>query len=827
MKVSDLAKILNTTSEDILNTLKALRLKAKDEDQELNAIVLDVLRREYSKPEKKKSIIPPPAPKPERPKWDRAPVSTPETETPAKETAKKRVAKKTAKKEAAEPETAEEKPVKKRAVKKAATEEVQTPAVEPKPEPEKVEEKPEVKPEAKVEEKPAVEEKKPEPAAVPKEEVRPAAEIVKKKKKISKEPLITLTPLKQRSRKDRFVKPEVTEEGQIQTEPIGVSSGAGIPIGQTLEEALAQRPLQEVEVDLPITVKDLSVKIQQKPSTILAFLMKLGVFAHINQSLEKDMVERIMREYGYSLAKVRTQEEQMIEEHQEEVDAPETLRSRPPVITVMGHVDHGKTTLLDYIRKSNVADTEHGGITQHMSAYSVDTRRGRITFLDTPGHEAFTSMRARSAHITDIVILVVAADEGVMPQTLEAIDHARAAEVPIVVALNKIDKRNADPDRVKKQLADIDLMPEDWGGKTITVPVSAVSGEGVDNLLEMILLEAELLELKANPDKKATGIIVEANLSQGKGVITTLIVQRGSLHEGDYIVVGAIYGKVKAMFDDHERQVKEAGPSMPVKILGLPDVPVAGESFYVVVDERQAREIVEKRQEAAKTKRLQSMQRMTLEDLYQQTGEGRIKELNVIIKADVQGSLEALRDSLAKIPSDKVRMKFIHCGVGDINASDVVLAVASKAVIIAFQVGIDNRARQELEKTPVEIKQYRIIYDAVNEIKNALEGLLEAKKVKNFIGRIEIREVFKLSKSGIVAGCYVQKGKFVRRANVDVIRGGQVIFSGVLSSLKRFKDDVKEVTDSMECGLTIQGFSDYQKGDIVEAYEIKSIAQKL
>jgi len=453
--------------------------------------------------------------------------------------------------------------------------------------------------------------------------------------------------------------------------------------------------------------------------------------------------------------------------------------------------------------------------------------KGRITFLDTPGHEAFTAMRSRSTHVTDLVVLVVAADEGIMPQTEEAIDHARAANVPIVVALTKIDRDNADPDKVKKQLVEKDLAAEEWGGKTIVAGVSGITGEGVDELLELILLEAELLELKANADKKASGIVVEGHLSRGKGAIATLIVQSGTLYEGNYIVVGPYYGKIKAMHSAHNKVIKSAGPSMPIEILGLSEVPEAGEVFYVVEDERQAREISFLKTEEIKSKKLASFSKLTLEDIYSQIEEGAVKELNVILKADVQGSLEALKDSLEKIPSNKVKIKFIHMGVGDVNLSDVLLAIASKAIIIAFHVATGPKAKEAIEKDPVDIRSYRIIYDAVDDIKNALEGLLEAKTKKNFISRIEVREVFKLSKHGIVAGCYVTKGKVHRKVTIDVIRDEEIIFTGNLASLKRFKDDVKEVTEGMECGIALEGFDKYQAGDIIEAYEIEKIAQKL
>jgi translation initiation factor IF-2 len=655
--------------------------------------------------------------------------------------------------------------------------------------------------------------------------------------KISRAPVITLKPLVRKRKK--FSKGDA---GATVTADKIEDVNAPIPSIMEAEDASKQmdviipematkierdETLPDIEVQVPITVKDLSVKLQQKPSIVLMHLMKMGVLCHINQGLEGDIVGRIVRDFGFNLTKIRTQEEQLIESHKKEEGDEALMKSRAPVVTFMGHVDHGKTTLLDCIRKSKVADAEHGGITQHMGAYSVVVPKGKITFLDTPGHEAFTAMRARGAHITDIVVLVVAADEGVMPQTLEAIDHARAAEVPIVVALTKMDKQNAQPDRVKKQLSEHDLKAEDWGGKTIVAHVSAVTGQGVDELLELILLEAELLELKANDQKSASGIVVEAHLSHGKGAVMTLIVQSGALKAGDIIVVGPLHGKIRAMFDDRGHAIKGAGPSTPVEVIGLSNVPEAGESFYVVESEKQARDITTRRQLHIKDRKLHSVPKVTLEDLQLQLKEGAIRELNVILKSDVQGSLEALKDSLEKIPSDRVKVKFIHSAVGDVNASDVLLAAASKAIIIAFHAGVDARAKEEVEKNLVDVREYKIIYDAVNDIKNALEGLLEAKTKKHFLSRIEIREVFKLSKHGIVAGCYVQKGRVHRKAQADIVRDGEVVFSGRIGSLKRFKDDVKDVTEGMECGVTLEGFDKYEKGDIIEAYEIESIAQKL
>jgi len=791
MKVADLAKELNTTSDAILETLKSLKMKAKNSKQELSSAATSVVKSEFKKGGKtapgKKAVQ-------EKPKITKK-VTTTKKKEESKEKTKATKVKKTVKKETKPTKTAAKKVVK--VVKKTV-----------------------------------------------KKKKFVSKETLRAKRKISKEPVITLKPLARKRRKssaagkedqkvgglkDQELSTQLQEALGLEEQTPATTEAVTTPETAVVEERLAERDesLPDLEVKVPISVKDFSVKIQQKPSVVLKQLMKMGVMAHINQSLDGEVVSRLIKEFGFNFAKIKTQEEHLIAEHQEEEQNPDLLQLRAPVVTFMGHVDHGKTSLLDRIRKSKIADMEHGGITQHIGAYSVNLPKGRITFLDTPGHEAFTAMRARGAHITDLVVLVVAADEGVMPQTEEAIDHARAADVPIVVALNKIDRTNADPDRVKKELSERGLASEDWGGKTVVIGVSAMTGDGIDTLLEMILLEAELLELKANSEKKASGIVVEAHLSKGKGAVTSLIVQSGTLKEGDFFVVGPYYGKIRALLDDHERSIKEAGPSMPVEIMGLSDVPEAGELFYVVDGEKQAREISFKRQEQLKNKKLQSQQKITLEDLYSQIQEGSIKELNVIIKADVQGSLEALKDSLAKIPSDKVKIKFIHLGVGDVNASDVLLAIASKAIIIAFHVGIGPRAKTELEKEPVDIREYRIIYDAVDDIKKALEGLLEAKTKKNFLSRIEIREVFKLSKQGIVAGCYVTKGKVHRKAHVDIVRDDEVIFSGVLSSLKRFKDDVREVNEGMECGITVQDFTKYEAGDIIEAYEIESIAQKL
>jgi len=822
MKVSELAEKLGVTSDKVLQALRSLKLKAKDPDQVLSAAVVSVITSELA-----------PDMKPAVPKKKTVAKKKVKKESSTAEIKKKTVVKKK-KAIAVDKKDEKSKVEKEAAVKKATMSRKGATADAGVVADEKTKKKDVTSKDIKS--KSGLEENANTVAQIKEAPKVAIKEAPKNQFKISNAPMITLKPLSRKRKKISGGKSDVgisspvsAEEDLKSVQPSSLPTEKEQDQVQTEKVPQLERDesLPDIEVQVPITVKDLSVKLQQKPSVVLKYLMKMGVLCHINQAMDADIVSRIVRDFGFNLAKIRTQEQQVIETHKQEEEDESLLKSRAPVVTFMGHVDHGKTTLLDRIRKSKVADAEHGGITQHMGAYSVSVSKGRITFLDTPGHEAFTAMRARGAHITDIVILVVAADEGLMPQTMEAIDHARAAEVPIVVALTKIDKKNIDLDRVKKQLSEHDLMSEDWGGKTVVTGVSAMTGEGVDDLLELILLESEMLELKANDQKKASGIVVEAHLSHGKGAVTTLIVQSGTLREGDIIVLGPYYGKIRAMFDDHGRASKSAGPSTPVEILGLSDVPEAGESFYVVGDERQAKEITQRRRDQIKDKRLHAVQKVTLEDLHSQLQEGAIKELNVILKSDVQGSLEALKDSLEKIPSDKVKIKFIHSAVGDVNASDVLLAVASKAIIIAFHVGIDSRAKAEIEKDLVDVREYRIIYDAVNDMRNALEGLLEAKTKKNFLSRIEIREVFKLSKQGIVAGCYVQKGKVHRKANIDIIREDEVIYSGTISSLKRFKDDVRDVTEGMECGITIDGFNKYEKGDIIEAYELESIAQKL
>lgn len=601
------------------------------------------------------------------------------------------------------------------------------------------------------------------------------------------------------------------------------------PPAQKITAAVSKAPalpeLKVLKINFPVTVKELALKLQIKPNELIRKLLNRNILATINQALDEATARAISEELGYTLERLPTQEEALLAEY-EEID-PAKLKLRAPIVTFMGHVDHGKTSLLDTIRKTKVVDKEAGGITQHIGAYEVVLPKGRVTFLDTPGHAAFTAMRARGANVTDAVVLVVAADDGVMPQTIEAIDHARAANVPIVVAINKIDKQNINIDRVKKQLAELDLLPEDWGGKTITVGVSAKTGKGIDELLEMLLLEAELLELKANPDQPASGVVVEAELSKGKGPVATVLVSNGTLKVGDMVVVGMNYGRIKAMLDDKWRRVEEAGPSKPVEILGLSGVPLAGEKFYVVGDEKKAKDIVSLRQAEAEKQKLESRpQKISLEDLYNRIKEGEVKELKIVLKADVQGSLEALKDSLVKLTTDEVKLSVIHGQVGNINESDVMLASASDAVILGFHVDITPEAKALSKQEGVDIRIYNIIYEAVDDVKAAMEGMLEPIVEETFLGKADVKEVFKVSKVGVVAGCIVTKGKIPRDATCKLIRGSDVVFKGKISSLKHFKDDIKEAKEGLECGISLS-FKDIQKGDIIEAVEIKKVARRL
>jgi translation initiation factor IF-2 len=578
------------------------------------------------------------------------------------------------------------------------------------------------------------------------------------------------------------------------------------------------------------SVAELGNLMEVEPSEVIKVCLSLGLMVSINQRLDRDTIIMVADEFGYDVKFLSAFGEDVIENldvtGEEQVD-PALLRPRAPVVTIMGHVDHGKTSLLDYIRESNIIAGESGGITQHIGAYEVEFKGRMITFLDTPGHEAFTAMRARGAQITDIVVLVVAADDSVMPQTIEAINHAKAAGVPILVAINKIDRPQANPDLIRKQLSEHNVLVEQWGGKSQSAEISAKTGQGIEHLLELILLESDMLELKANPDAKARAVIVEAKLDKGKGVVSTMLIQKGTLKIGDPFIAGQYHGKVRAMFDERNRPLKTAPPSTPVQVLGVTGMPQAGDQLVVFDSESEAREISLKRQQLRREQNYRQVRRLTLDQISKQIAEGKVKELRVILKADVDGSLEALSDTLMEMKHESVGVRIIHKGVGGITESDVLLAEASQAVILGFQVEPSPKARELAQKEDVDIRLYTIIYDVVNDIKLALEGMLEPEKREEVIGTIEIRNIFKASKVGAIAGCYVTSGKVARNSLVRVKRGGKMLQTAKISSLKRFKDDAREVTAGFECGLTLDSFEGIEVGDILEAYQVVEHARTL
>ena len=588
-------------------------------------------------------------------------------------------------------------------------------------------------------------------------------------------------------------------------------------------EALKKAPVV-VKIPDEISVQELASRMKKTGAEVVKCLVKNGVMASLSQIIDFDTASFVAEELGCKVEKevVVTIEEKLIDDHQ---DTEEELQLRAPVVVVMGHVDHGKTSLLDYIRNAHVADREAGGITQHIGAYQVQIKGKPITFLDTPGHEAFTSMRARGAMVTDIAILVVAAEDGIMPQTVESINHAKAAGIPIIVAINKMDKPDANPERIKQQLTEYDLLAEDWGGQTIVCPISAKTGMGVDNLLEMVALTAEVGELKANPNRAASGTVIEARLDKGRGPIATLLVQNGTLHQGDIIIAGTAVGRVRAMIGDKGQRMTEAGPSVPVEITGLGDVPGAGATFNAVADERLARELVEQRKEEEKLKANAPVQKVSLEDLFSQIQAGEMKNLNLIVKADVQGSVEAVKSSLEKLSNDEVRVRVIHGAVGAINESDVMLASTSNAIIVGFNVRPDAVAAESAKRMHVDMRMYRVIYDAIDEIEAAMKGMLAPKFRESVIGHAEVRQTYRVSSVGTVAGCYVTDGKMQRGSEVRIVRDGIVVHEGHLASLQRFKDAVKEVAAGYECGLSFEKFNDIKLGDVVEAYIMEQIEQ--
>ncbi len=597
------------------------------------------------------------------------------------------------------------------------------------------------------------------------------------------------------------------------------------------EEQEKMRRLQmEIAKKTPLTVKipdeigvgELASRMKKTGAEVVKTLMKNGVMASLSDVIDFDTAAIIAEELGCKVEKeiIVTIEEKLIDTAE---DKEEDLLPRAPVVVVMGHVDHGKTSLLDYIRNAHVAAGEAGGITQHIGAYQVEVQGKPITFLDTPGHEAFTAMRARGAMITDVAILVVAADDGIMPQTVESINHAKAAKIPVIVAINKMDKPEANPERIKEQLTKYELVPEEWGGDTIICPISAKTGEGIDNLLEMVNLTAEMQELKANPNRSAHGAVIEARLDKGRGPVATLLVQNGTLHQGDIIIAGTAVGRVRAMTNARGEKLTEAGPSVPVEIIGMSEVPGAGDDFHAVADERMARELVEQRKHDQKMAASSPVGKVSLEDLFSQIKQGEMKDLNIIVKADVQGSAEAVKASLEKISNDEVRVRVIHCAVGAINESDVMLATTSNAIIVGFNVRPDSNAKETAARNKVDMRMYRVIYDCINEIETAMKGMLAPKFKEVELGQAEVRNVFRITGVGMVAGCYVTGGKMQRGAQMRLLRDNVVIYDGSIASLQRFKDSVKEVAAGYECGITFEKFQDIKEGDVIEAFLMEQI----
>ena len=646
-------------------------------------------------------------------------------------------------------------------------------------------------------------------------------------------------------RKDRFkpVRTEVDEDAvqrQIKETYQRMVEGKGKTKGAkhrkdkrdiNTQKQMEQEELQMLESNILkvtefVTVNDLSIMMDVPVTKVIEACMNLGLMVSINQRLDAEALVLVAEEFGYKIEFVTADIQETIEEN--DVDNPDDLEERPPIVTVMGHVDHGKTSLLDYVRKANVIAGEAGGITQHIGAYNVKLSNGRrITFLDTPGHEAFTAMRARGAKVTDLAIIIVAADDAIMPQTVEAINHAQAAGVPMIFAINKIDKPGANPEKIREQLSQMNILVEDWGGTYQCQEISAKQGLGVEDLLEKVLLEADMLELKANPNKRAVGTVIESSLDKGRGYVATILVQSGTLNVSDVMLSGSHSGKVKAMFNERGQKITKAGPSTPVSILGLNGAPTAGEIFNVFEDEREARDIANKREQLIRMQGLKTQKHITLEEIGRRIAIGNFQELNVIVKGDVDGSVEALSDSLIKLSTDEIHVNVIHKAVGAISESDVLLAAASEAIIIGFQVRPSTNARRLADKEEIEIRLYSVIYDAINEVRDGIEGMLAPEQKEEVTATAEVRETFKISKVGTIAGCMVKEGKLTRNAKVRIIRDGIVVYTGTLGSLKRFKDDVKEVNSGYDCGLNIDGYNDIKVGDIIEAYQIVEIKRTL
>jgi translation initiation factor IF-2 len=642
-----------------------------------------------------------------------------------------------------------------------------------------------------------------------------AARLVKEKEKPGK---------KVKKRKKRKISEEEIEESIRQTLATMAGGGKSKPVRRrrTVSENGAEVPVEEanrLKVPEFVSVADLARLMEVEPSEVIHKCLDLGMVVSINQRLDADIIVAVADEFGFQAEIVQEYGTDLIEQA-DEIDPTENLSTRSPVVTIMGHVDHGKTSLLDYIRESNITAGEHGGITQHIGAYQVEFKNRHITFLDTPGHEAFTAMRARGAQATDIVILVVAADDGVQTQTIEAINHARAANVPIVVAINKIDKPTANPDHIKQQLAQHGILVESWGGKNQSAEISAKTGKGIENLLELVLLEADLKDLKANPSRRAKGVIIESELDKGKGPVATVLVQNGTLNISDPFIAGHFAGRVRAMYDDHGRRLQSALPSTPVRVVGFAGVPTAGDPLIVMASEREAKEISLKRQQIKREHEYRKTRHITLDQISKQIKEGAVKELRLIVKGDFDGSVEALSDSLLKLSNNEVTIRVIHKGVGGISESDVLLAAASDAIIIGFQIRVSQQARAIAERENVDIRNYKIIYDAVNDVKAALEGLLEPEISEQVTAAAEVRKIFRVPKAGTVAGCYVQSGKITRSDHIRLYRDDKLIFDGKIASLKRMKDDVRDVAAGFECGIGLENYDDIHESDVLETYQI-------
>lgn len=679
----------------------------------------------------------------------------------------------------------------------------------------------------------------PKPSQKVVEEVKPKEALLKKlePKVLEKEDLLPQTKKKVVAKKRRMIEERMVDEDDfIEEKPLEKEPELLARPFKPFKKKLVLKSPRKTEITVPkpikriiriaevISVGDLAKRMGVKGGDLIKKLMDIGMMVTINQMIDADVASLAASEFGYEVERVSIERQELLERTE---DRPEQLQSRPPVVTIMGHVDHGKTMLLDAIRKTNVVEGEAGGITQHIGAYDVQLENGHVVFIDTPGHEAFTAMRARGAQVTDVVVLVVAADDGVMPQTKEAIDHARAANVPILVAINKIDKPNANPEKVKKELSEYGLVPEQWGGSTLCAEISAKQKIGIKELLELILLQAEMLELKANPDKPARGVVIESKLDKGRGPVATVLVQEGTLKTGDAFIAGSHYGRVRAMLNDKGQKIEKAGPSTPVEVLGFTDVPDAGETFIVVTEERMAKQISLYRQEKIRAKELSKLSKVSLEELYEKIKKGEIKELNVIIKADVQGSIEAMKEALKKISSDEVKVNIIHDGVGGITETDVNLASASNAIILGFNVRPGPKAQLLAEQEGVDVRSYSVIYDAVNDVKKALEGLLEPTYREHILGRAQVLQLFNIRKMGTIAGSLITDGKVVRGSHARLLRDNVVIFDGRISSLRRFKDDMKECTQGLECGIWMENFNDIKPGDIIESYEMEEVQPRL